>query len=65
MVGFQIYIKGRADKICRLADRFFIRCEENEARHDFRSKQWVVSYHLQKYGRKLAREVRGGLDMLR
>lgn len=47
MVGFQIYIKGRADKICRLADRFFIRCEENEARHDFRSKQWVVSYHLE------------------
>lgn len=45
MVGFQIYFEGRADKICRFADEFLMRCEENEESDDFRSKQLVVTIY--------------------
>ena len=45
MVGFQIYFEGRADKICRFADGFLMRCEENEESDDFRSKQLVVTIY--------------------
>lgn len=34
MIGFQIYFEGRADNICRFADR----CEKNEESDDFKSK---------------------------
>lgn len=41
MIGFQIYFEGRADNICRFADR----CEKNEESDDFKSKQLVVTIY--------------------